>query len=48
MSICKEYKGVPSFHSKDSVYWPSKFRKHLCDIILNKKYLENIELRIFM
>lgn len=37
MKICNEYRGVPSFHSKDSVYWPSRFRKHLCDIILNKK-----------
>ncbi|ELC8441176.1 HAD family phosphatase [Clostridium perfringens] len=37
MKLCKEYKGVPSFHSRDKVYWPSKIRKHLCDLILNKK-----------
>ncbi|EGT3616526.1 HAD family phosphatase [Clostridium perfringens] len=40
MKICKEFRGVPSFHSRDMVYWPSKFRKHLCDFILNKKIPE--------
>ncbi|MBO3340120.1 HAD family hydrolase [Clostridium perfringens] len=45
MSICKEYKGVPSFHSRDSVYWPSRFRKYLCDIILNKKIPEKYRVK---
>lgn len=41
MKVCKEHKGIPSFHSREAVYWPSKFRKYLCDIILNKKVPEN-------
>lgn len=36
MELCKRYGVVPSFHSKDRVYWPSKFRKALCNLILNK------------
>ena len=45
MNICKEYKVIPSFHSKDSVYWPSRFRKYLCDIILNKKIPEKYRVK---
>lgn len=41
MKVCKKHKGIPSFHSREVVYWPSKFRKYLCDIVLNKKVPEN-------
>ncbi|MGG5461875.1 Cof-type HAD-IIB family hydrolase [Clostridium sp. B9] len=35
--VCKKYKGVPSFHSRDKVYWSSKLRKHISDYALNIK-----------
>lgn len=38
--ICKKYKGVPSFHSKDKVYWNSKFRRFISDWLYNLRIPE--------